>query len=103
MVEEAQIQDSYYRDNIPDLISDLKIAVQNNRQVITQEVKSDIGEDKYVNVLKSRRMAADDTIHFLKEIDRLERELMGVEEEETGDSKNARKIVGHPSKTHAKK
>ena len=58
---------NYYKENIPDLIEDLKIAVQNNRKVITQDVTGDLSEDKYVNVLKSRRMAADDTIHFLKE------------------------------------
>jgi S-adenosylmethionine:tRNA-ribosyltransferase-isomerase (queuine synthetase) len=77
-----EIRQSYYRDNLPDLINDLKEAVQNNRKVITQKVTGDLTEDKYVNVLKSRRMAADDTIHFLKEIDRLEAELNGTELEE---------------------
>jgi len=89
---------SYYKDNVPDLISDLKIAVQNNRKVITQSVTGDLSEDKYVNVLKSRRMAADDTIHFLKEIDRLENELNEVTEE----AKTTKKIQ-NPSKQFAKK
>lgn len=92
-------EQSYYKENLPDLISDLKTAVQNNRKVITQDVTGDLSEDKYVNVLKSRRMAADDTIHFLKEIDRLEAELKNkeTEEEEPQDTKSV-----HPSKRHAR-
>lgn len=72
-------ESKYYKENIPHLIADLKVAVQNNRKVIVQDVTEDLSEDRYVNVLKSRRMAADDTIHFLKEIDRLENELNEIE------------------------
>lgn len=68
-------KDSYYIENIPDLIEDLKVAVQNNRDVIKQNVTTDLSEDKYINVLKARRMAAEDSIFFLKEIDRLQKEL----------------------------
>ena len=90
---------NYYKENIPDLIEDLKIAVQNNRKVITQDVTGDLSEDKYVNVLKSRRMAADDTIHFLKEIDRLENELNEVQVIE----KEKAKTMTNPSKQFSKK
>lgn len=90
---------NYYKENIPDLISDLKIAVQNNRTVITQDVTGELSEDKYVNVLKSRRMAADDTIHFLQEIDRLENELNEVEVVE----KEKPKSMMNPSKQFSKK
>ncbi|AGO47506.1 hypothetical protein Phi19:3_gp102 [Cellulophaga phage phi19:3] len=89
----------YYKENIPDLILDLKVAVRNNRSVITQSVDSDLSEDKYVNVLKARRMAADDTIHFLKEIDRLENELNEVEE--VGVS--TKKKITNPAKKYASK
>lgn len=97
---ESKLESNYYKKNIPDLIADLKIAVQNNRKVITQDVTADLSEDKYVNVLKSRRMAADDTIHFLKEIDRLENELNEVEESAT---KTKDKPVKNLAKLHAQK
>ena len=91
-----EVRQSYYRENLPDLISDLKEAVKNNRKVITQKVTADLTEDKYVNVLKSRRMAADDTIHFLKEIDRLEDELNG---RESNDEETTKRL--NPSKRFA--
>jgi hypothetical protein len=96
MSEDLKI--SYYKENLPDLISDLKTAVQNNRKVITQAVTGDLSEDKYVNVLKSRRMAAEDTIFFLKEIDKLEAELEGRDITED----NTVKTKLHPSKRNAK-
>jgi hypothetical protein len=95
MSEDVKI--SYYRENLPDLISDLKTAVQNNRKVITQAVTGDLSEDKYVNVLKSRRMAAEDTIFFLKEIDKLEDELAGREAAEDVETIKRQ----HPSKRNA--
>ena len=101
MSEEVVTVSKYYRENIPDLISDLKIAVKNNRKVITQDVTGDLSEDKYVNVLKSRRMAADDTIHFLKEIDRLENELNGVDPIEAQEE--IKKVSINPTKKYAKK
>lgn len=97
---ESVKKSNYYKINIPDLIADLKIAVQNNRKVITQDVTAELSEDKYVNVLKSRRMAADDTIHFLKEIDRLENESNEVDEE---DKKTKDKPVKNLAKLHAQK
>ena len=86
-----EVKQSYYRENLPDLISDLKAAVQNNRKVIVQDVTGDLTEDKYVNVLKSRRMAADDTIHFLKKIDQLEAELENREVPEQGKEENKKR------------
>lgn len=91
-------KETYYRQNLPDLISDLKIAVNNNRSVITQSVTTDLSEDKYLNVLKARRMAAEDTIYFLKEIDKLEDELSG----KTKDESTSNESSVHPSKRRAK-
>jgi S-adenosylmethionine:tRNA-ribosyltransferase-isomerase (queuine synthetase) len=97
MAEEIK-KSSYYEENVPDLISDLKTAVTNNRKVITQDVTGELGEDKYVNVLKSRRMAADDTIHFLKEIDRLQNEINGVSVDENIKEKKSINPVSKFSK-----
>lgn len=87
MAKKTENTTSYYKDNLPHLIADLKVAVENNREVIKQPVKGDLSEDRYVNVLKSRRMAAEDTIYFLRQIDILEAELNGTEA--PNDSKQA--------------
>ncbi len=79
MEKEKNESVSYYRENLPDLIADLKVAVENNREVIKQAVTGDLSEDRYVNVLKARRMAAEDTIYFLRQIDILEAELNGTD------------------------
>ena len=98
MSEKKEVS-NYYKENIPDLISDLKTAIKNNRKVITQDVKEgELSEDKFVNVLKARRMAADDTIFFLKQVDALENELNEVEAE---DKKSNRGVS--PTKQFSKK
>lgn len=66
---------SYYQERLPDLINSLKSQVNKNMEIIKREVEGDLGSDKYHNVLKGRRMAAEYTIATLNEIDRLEQEI----------------------------
>lgn len=66
---------TYYYERLPDLINSLKSQVQKNMDVINREVEQDLGSDKYFNVLKGRRMAAEYSISSMKEIDKLEQEL----------------------------
>lgn len=68
-------EQSYYDKRLPDLIASLKSQVQKNMDVINREVEQDLGSDKYFNVLKGRRMAAEYSISSMKEIDKLEQEL----------------------------
>lgn len=66
---------TYYEQRLPDLIKSLKSQVQKNMDVINREVESDLSSDKYFNVLKGRRMAAEYTKSTLVEIDKLEQRL----------------------------
>lgn len=68
---------------MPILIEKLKNAVKRNQEVIDIAITSDLTEDRLQNVLKARRMAAEDCIYFMKEIDRLEGELHGEEVKST--------------------
>ena len=52
-----------------------------------RRVTTELSEDRYLNVLKARRMAAEDSIYFMKEIDRLEGELNGTNDEGEGNDK----------------
>ena len=70
---------SYYKERLPDLIERLKTMVDNNMEVIDKKVEGDISEDKFFNVLKGRKMAAEDCVWALKKIDELENELNGKE------------------------
>lgn len=79
-MSEKQKYNSYYRENLPTVIDKLKKAVERNLKIIDQKVGSTLSEDRLVNVLKARRMAAEDTIYFMKEIDRLEGEIHGNNE-----------------------
>lgn len=55
MVEE--VKNTYYEQRLPDLIEKLKSQVTKNMNIINKEVESGIGEEKYINVLKGRRLA----------------------------------------------
>lgn len=73
------MSESYYKEKLPELIDRLKKMVDNNMDVIDQKVEGDISEDKFFNVLKGRKQAADDCLWAMKRIDELENELNGVE------------------------
>ena len=71
-----------YRITAEQLIDKLGIAIEQCLAIIEQDIASDITEDKMHNVLKGKRMAAEDAIFYAKEIDRLEVELSGEAKEE---------------------
>lgn len=72
---------SYYRKRLPELIERTKNGVDKNLLVITLEVESQLGEEKYFNVLKGRRMAAEDCIDAMKQVEQLENEI-GIKSDE---------------------
>ncbi len=80
MEEEKKI--SYYEERLPDLIQKLKKMVDRNLEVIDKETDEDLSSDKFYNVLKGRRQAAEDISWCLKKIVELERELSGEDTEE---------------------
>jgi hypothetical protein len=76
-------ESKYYKETLPKLVEKYKIAVDQCLEVIERELPNDITEDKFLNVLKSKRMASEDAKFYAKEIDALENEINGVTVEET--------------------
>ena len=62
---------TYFDDKIVELIDRLKSQVDKNMDVIDKEVESSIGEEKYINVLKGRRLAVSYCLSTLNKIDDL--------------------------------
>ena len=60
-----------YRTYLENHISDLKNAIKKNREVIVQDVEEGLSEDKFMNVVKARRVASDDNLHYFEEIKRM--------------------------------
>lgn len=71
---EEKTTNTFYSENIDRVIGKLKSAVDKNLEVIDKDIDEDLSEDKYLNVLKARRMAAEDVIYMMKKIDELEYE-----------------------------
>lgn len=88
-------KESYYRENLPELINRLKNSIKKVAPIIDQDIDEDIKDDKLFNVLKAKRQAAEDVVWTMKEIDRLERELSGEPEEEKQEVETG---PVHPSK-----
>ncbi|WNH10048.1 hypothetical protein [Thalassobellus suaedae] len=65
---------TYYQQRLPDLIYSLKSKVTKNMDIVDRDVEHDLGSDKYLNVLKGRRMAVESSISTMKQIDKLAQE-----------------------------
>lgn len=66
---------TYREQRLPDLIRRLKSQVSKNLEIVCKEVERDLSSDKYFNVLKGRRMAAESAILGMTDIDSIEQEL----------------------------
>ena len=78
---EENKRESYYKQNLPNLIERLKNSISKIEKIIDQDIEDGVTDDKLFNVLKAKRQASEDVIWTLKRIDELENELNGVEEE----------------------
>lgn len=92
------IKESYYKQNLPNLIERLKNSISKIETIIDADIEDAITDDKLFNVLKAKRQASEDVIWTLKRIDELENELNGVAEEE---SKVA--VSKNPTKRYAQR
>ena len=72
---------TYTEELLPDLISKLKLMVEKNFEIINKDVEGSITEDKFHNVLKGRRMAAEHSVWGMRKIDNLEKQLNPDREE----------------------
>ena len=68
---------TYYKKQIPGLIRNIKVAISQCMDIISQEIDSTLNDDKLHAVLKAKRMATEDVKFYSKEIDLLEAELSG--------------------------
>lgn len=73
---------SYRKEQLPDYIEKLKSMVERNFEVMIKPVESVISEDKYYNIVKGRRMAAEQSIWGLKKVDACYKELENLHENE---------------------
>lgn len=64
-------QITYYEEKLAELLLRLKSQVDKNMDIINREVESSIGEEKYLNVLKGRRLAVSYCLSTLNKIDEL--------------------------------
>lgn len=73
---------SKYEKTIEGLSDDMEYAIQQCKAILQQDIPEGMPEDKMHNVLKGKRMAAEDAVYYAKQIDKFERELNGEEENE---------------------
>lgn len=74
---------SYYKKQIPEIIDNLKIAIDQCKEIISQNIDPTLADDKLHNVLKAKRMATEDIKFYAKEIDILNDELHGKKENQS--------------------
>ena len=79
---------SYYKEQIPELIEQIKIAMQQCMSLISQEIDPTLNDDKLHAALKGKRVAVEDVKFYAKEIDSLNAELLGKVLDEQKADKN---------------
>ena len=72
---------SFYKDNIEVIIEKYKTAMAQCLEIVDKKIDDDLSDDKLHNALKGKRMAAEDAKWYAKEVDALENESKGTEEE----------------------
>ena len=93
-------EDTFYKDSLIVHIESLKTAIKMNTDVIIQSVEADLSEDKYVNVIKARRMASDDNLYYYEEIKRIEAIVNKKEDAKDGDPEEG---IDNPIGRHRKR
>ena len=70
---------SFFFENIPFLIQKHKKMIKECYKVMGSVIDADLSDDKMVNVIKSKRLSAETAEWSCKEVDRLQSELTGAE------------------------
>lgn len=84
---------SYYKEQIPEIIENLKVAVQQCLDIIKQPIDSTLADDKLHAALKGKRMATEDVKFYAKEVDSLQNEALGIEPESEGIVNKSRRHI----------
>lgn len=66
---------SYRKQQLPNFIQKLKSMVALNFEIMTEPIASDISKEKYYNIVKGRRAAAEQSIKGMKKVDIFYKEL----------------------------
>lgn len=91
-------EDTFYKDSLIEHVESLKKAIEMNTEVIRQDVDTNLPEDKYVNVIKSRRMASDDNLYYYEEIKRIEELINGKDSTTAEDEESKVNPIGRHKK-----
>lgn len=84
---------SFYKEQIPQIITNLKIAVKQCLNIIAQEIDADLADDKLHAALKGKRMATEDVKFYAKEIDTLQAEQDGKSLEPEVSENRSKKYI----------
>lgn len=69
---------TFYKDNVPRIIKQYKIAFEQCLNIIGEEIASDLNDDKIYNALRGKEKAGEQAKFYAKEIELLENEFNGV-------------------------
>ena len=73
-------EQSFYDENINLLIVELKKSIPILLEIVGNSIAEDIKEDKFLNILKAKKLATEDIEYTLKKIEELEKRLLGEDE-----------------------
>ncbi len=96
------VRESYYKQRLPDLVAKLKTSADQLLEIISQDIDTELADDKLHSVIKAKRMASEDVIWTLKRVDELEAEINGSGKTEEEKEEEINEGL-HPSKRFAKK
>ena len=71
--------ESYRKQQLPNFIEKLKSMVALNFEIMTEPIASDISKEKYYNIVKGRRTAAEQSIKGMKKVDIFYKELNNLD------------------------
>lgn len=90
----SEVTIPYSKQRLPDLIKSLKSQVDKNLLIVNKPVERDLSSDKFFNVLKGRKMAAELAINSMHKIDQIEQELE-VKKEESYFNEKLPELIEH--------
>lgn len=93
---------SFRQEQLPDFIARLKSMVALNYEIMIQPIENSISVDKYYNIVKGRRSAAEQSIKGLRKIDSCYKEIDAIPEDELSSyyRENIAILIDHLKQTY---
>ena len=76
---------NYYKETVPRLIEEYKKAVERNLEIVGEALDDELKDDKLLNALRGKKEAGEQVLFYAKEVERLENEINGIEDEAKSD------------------